>query len=542
MLNLEETREGELGRTVFTSELLAASLQSSFTGGVAIEAPEGQLVVLFKGGRPVHASGSLVPSHRLGEILQERGAVVPGVVATALAELESSEGSKPLSGALLVKHGVEPREIKLAIQEQARRRIREIWGLTEGTWKAAPGESPHMRDVGVQLDPLPLFVEDLPASISDPELRYAADRWLGKAIKLRPGGPGPVADLQAEGNVAAILRYLEKPRKPDQLERATRNRRTVRLVLRVLDLLGRLEDVPAKKAIPIPKATLLKGQAFTGYTAPGRESAAEEPATEEAPTKPTLSSEDKLLIAEIDKRHAGMGQQNHFEVLGVSQSDSSEALREKFTAMAKRFHPDSMGPNFPAETASKARELTARLNDAYQTLASKDSREQYVAMLADERIRGDMRRAELVRDAETKSEMAKVMLRKRDYEKARKLYQYCVEADPVSVIYKARLANAMYADAKFDRQEAYEKGYPLILEALKNLGESSAEVHEYAGLALKEREKLKEALHHFKEASKLDPRNTDYQREVRLLEGRIAKAKEAAKEEKKSGLGRLFKR
>ncbi|NJK88211.1 MAG: tetratricopeptide repeat protein [Myxococcales bacterium] len=163
-------------------------------------------------------------------------------------------------------------------------------------------------------------------------------------------------------------------------------------------------------------------------------------------------------------------------------------------------------------------------------------------MLADDRIRGDAQRAALVKDAETKSDMAKVLLRKKEFSKAREIFKYCTEADPVTPIYKALLAYSMYIDAGFDRDQAYEKGYPLILEALKGSSDQSATIHHYAGLILAERSKLKEALHHFRRAAELEPKNPDHQRQVRLLQGRIGKAEESSKGGTTSGLGRFFKR
>jgi curved DNA-binding protein CbpA len=303
--------------------------------------------------------------------------------------------------------------------------------------------------------------------------------------------------------------------------------------------------------VPIPKATLLKGQGFTGYggaspgPAPATRSEPEaEPKSEPEPVEPPpqeLNAETKKLFDEIRARHDGMAKQNHFEVLGMKQDAKAADIRQAFTNLARRFHPDTLGQP-PEDVGRMARELTARLNEANKVLGNDETRREYLTMLADERIRGDARRAELVRDAETKAQMGVVMLRKRDFQKARELFGYCVEADPVTASYKAQLAFAMYADRSFDRDEAFEKGYPLLLEALKSAGEGDAKIHHYTGLLLKERDRLKEALHHFKQAALIEPKNVDHKREVRLLQGRLAKDQEEDKKNQTGGLGRFFKR
>jgi len=558
-VNLAVDGEGELGRRQFVSDLIAGALQHQFTGGVAISSGDRQLAVLFKDGRPIHAKGPLVPDHRLGEVVLERGVAQQSQVASALAQLESASGTKPLSGALMVKEGLDPAEVKRAVQEQTRRRVKAALSLTEGSWKAAPGENAKMREVGVRTDPLPVLLEDLPNVMSDRELKWAADRWLGKAVRIRDGGPGPLLESRADPALPAVLRYLEKPRKPDQLERATGNRRAVRLALRLLDLLGRLEGLPVAKAVPIPKATLLKGQGFMGYgpsaaaeTLAGAPAHATEAppssgdlggATEAAPepAAPTIDRETEKLFGEIERLHAKMAEQNHFEVLGVKRDTEAADIRQAFTRLARRYHPDALGPNVSEEVATKARELTARLNEASKVLSNEKSRTQYLELLDDERIRGDLRRAERVRDAETKSQMGLVMLRKRDFEEARKLFKLCMESDPVTPTYKAHYAYAMYADRGYDRDKVFEEGYPLLLEALKAAGERDATIHHYTGLFLKERDRMKEALHHFKIAARIEPKNADHRREVRLLQSRLTKDKDDPKKGT-GGLGRFFKR
>lgn len=547
-INLATEGSGELGRKCFVSDVIAGALQFQFTGGVAITQNDQQLAILFKEGRPVHASGPLVPHFRLGEVLLGDGVALQSQVASALTQLEAMVGSKPLSGALLVKEGLDPAEVKRAVQQQTRLRIKAVLALESGEWRAAAGENARMREVGVRTDSLPMLLQDLPEVACARELKWAADKWLGKAVQLRAGGPGPLADQPFDRAVSAILRFLEKPRKPDQLERATGNRRVVRLVLRLLDLLGRLEAHPLAKSVPIARATLLKGQSITSYSSPDTAAAAptaqpEEEITEpEGPPKPPpLSARDQQKAEEIQKRHEKIGKQNHFEVLGLKQDCKGAEVKEAAKTLLGRFHPDKLPNTIPEDVRKLAGELTARINEASTALSGDEARRKYLELLNDERIRGDIRRAELVKDAETKAQMGVVMLRKRDFQQARELFRYCVDADPVTAIYKAHLAFAMHADRNFDREEAFEKGYALLLEALKAAGDRDATVHYYTGLLLKERERLKEALHHFKAAAQIDPKNVDMKREVRLLQGRLEKDKEDAKQ-KTGGLSRFLKR
>jgi curved DNA-binding protein CbpA len=545
-LSFASEREGELGR-VFASELLATAMQTAMTGELRLQSDGRSLHVFFNQGKPVTTSGDLAPDDRMGDILVERGVLRQSELKRGL-EAQSQATARPLLGAVLVRDAsLDPDEVKRAVQEQVLRRLRAAIPLTEGSWSVFPGERGPTKEIGVAADLTTFLLTEFPGLVSSAEVRDVADRLLGKAVRLREGGAGALAQT-AQAGTAALLKYLERPRKPDQLERATGARRATRIVLRQLELLGRLETLPIGRAIPIPSATLLKGQAFS-FTAPAdpdppRAATAAPPDSDDdgaAPPPPVVDADAKQLIRSIRQLHAKLGQQNHFEVLGVTERSDAKLLREQYRTLAKRYHPDSLPKTVGDDVAQMARDVAARINEAYTTLSNDRSRAEYEALLADRRIQGDARRAELVRDAEVKAQMGVVMLRKRNFAKAREYFRYATEADPVTPLYKAQLAYAMHADARFDRKEAFEKGYPLLLDALKALGDKNGQVHYWMGLMLKDQDRLKEALAHFKKAHRIDKNDTDAGREVRLVEGRLAKLADEAKKGTGS-LSRFFKR
>ncbi|NJK88210.1 MAG: hypothetical protein HC923_01660 [Myxococcales bacterium] len=191
--------------------------------------------------------------------------------------------------------------------------MKEALALEEGSYRFASGENPRTRDVGVAEDTLLFLIEDLPDVIGEDELKWVGDQWLGRAIKVKSSGAGPVALPQRDG-VMATLQYLERPRKIDQVERATKKRRAVRLTVRLLDLANRLEALPLAKAVPIPKATLLKGQGATSFgVSATTEGAAKTgdvtgsfatddlpPSAARAPQKPVIDAATRAQIAEVE--------------------------------------------------------------------------------------------------------------------------------------------------------------------------------------------------------------------------------------------------
>lgn len=542
-LEFSSERDGAFDGRVFVSDLLSTALGASFGGTIRLEHEGRSLVIALQKGRATHVSGDLVEGHKLGELLVSEGKLRSGDLEKAVAA-QAGMQPKPLLGALLVRDAkIDPADIKRAVQEQVRRRLAEVLGMEAGTWRVSPGARPPIADVGVQTELAQVFVGYLPERVSERELRAVADRLLGKAVSLRPGGAGPLA---ADPNPVArtLLGYLSRPRKPDQLERAIKNRRAVRTLLRLLDLTGRLELQPLAKAMPIQGATLLKGQAlsFGMFDTAGPEPEPEAPDAEQPKKEgPPKRSETEIKLGkEIRAFHERLGKMNHFEVLGVDQAATSETVRSAFKDLAKKYHPDALGQDVPEDLAAKAREVSSRINEAHQILSKEESRAEYVVLLSDERIKGDAKRVEAVHDAEMKSKMGLVHLRKGEFDKARAMFKTAVDKDGVTGFYKAQLAWAMYADPKFDRVEAFEKGYPMILEALQ-AKEPSADVHYWAGEMLLGQDRTKEALHHFKATLELNKNHDKAKTQKRLTESRLEREREAAAKKKKSGgFGKLF--
>lgn len=540
MIELGDSTEGTLGDGVWFSDIFYSAAKSRFTGGVLVQSDEGDRTIFFREGSPVYAGGAGFATHHIGDLLIKAGQCDQDALAKALQEQQALGEGGPLLGTLLVANAhVNPDEIKRAVRQQVSLRLALVMSQNSGTFRAAAGESPRIREIGIKTDTWPIFFSLVVRNAADGEMKAISRDLLGHSVRAKASAIPD--DFEAIGDAKRVLHYLEKPRKPDQLERALKNRKLVRGLLRALSLAGALEKLPVKKGIPIPKATLLKGQR-------GISTAELEPqprASTPAPRRSSSVSKPKKphpIVKEVDKLHAELKEKNHFEKLGATEKSTAAELRSLFTALAKKYHPDAFPNEVPEETKIKAREISATFNEAYQTLSSEEKRAEYLALLHDDRIKGDARKAELIRDAEVKNKMGVVMLRKREYQKAREFFKYSTEADPSSGEYKANLAWSMYADPAMDREEAIEQAYALLLEALKS-SQPSAQIHYYTGQVLKAQEKIPEATHHFGEALRLDRDHKEAGRELRLLKMRNKKQIEEDRNKKGgSALSRLFKR
>jgi tetratricopeptide (TPR) repeat protein len=548
MIDLTRASAGVLEPGSWFSDLLAGAIQCRFTGGVLVKTPGGDVCAFFREGQVVHCGGPGFTSHFLGEFLVQQGLVSPEALGRLVEEQVQAGASRPLLGALLVAQaGLDPAEVKRAVQAQNEARVAWMASIGEGSWQAAPGENARIRDIGVITEAWPIFYRVLGRSMAERELRLLADRLLGRAVKLsQPVSALPgLEDMPKE--LSTLLAYLDKPRKPDQLERALGDRRRARGLLRALEIFGLLETRPVAEAIPIPSATLLKGQGFPVAPGPGPAARATDPvgpapsgARETPRTVSRLSSSDQALVREVKELHKDLAHKNYFELLGAKEDTPASELRRLYTLLAKKYHPDAFPAHVPQEVQDMARDISARLNEAYQTVTHEKSRAEYLTLLADTRFKGDARKAERAREAEMKGRMGAVMLRKKDFRRARELYRLAMDFDPDCGDYKAAYAWTLFADVSYDREEGPKKAREIMTEAVR-LAPKNAQVHFWMGQILKNEDKLKEALHHFKAAHALDPKNVDAEREVRLIESR-AKKDDPSKGGALAGLGKLLKR
>ncbi len=540
MLQLSVTTSGELSADQSFGEVFLAAIIARFTGGLLLEAPGGQAALFFRGGQPTHAAGPVFQEHYIGQLLIDAGATDQAAVEAAVASQSNAPG--PLLGALLAQSsGVSQGAIKTAVIRQNQERAAFLFAAEAGTWRAASGENERIRALGVPTSGWPILFGGL-AKHGDKDLRRFSKGLLGKAVHLE-NKPAELDQFELTPLQARLLKYLEKPRKPDQLERALKDRRAVRAFLRMLQLLGGLGEVPVAKAIAIPKATLLKGADLP----PLPSSRAPEPAAQPEPVAETPKaaepavqtvSKNHPLLKEVEKLHKQLDEISHFDLLGVDEKTQPLDIRKRFTDIAKKFHPDAFPSGAPPESQEKAREISARANEAYQTLSNPSRRAEYLTLLSDHRIRGDSKRAEKVRDAEVKAKMADVLVKKREFGKARELLKLCVNNDPATPEYKATLAWAWFADPGVDRTEAQRMAQPLLQEALQS--KPSADAHYYMGQLLKEQEKVREATFHFKRATELDRKHREAARELRLITMRDKKARED--KEKPTGWSKIFKK
>lgn len=88
-----------------------------------------------------------------------------------------------------------------------------------------------------------------------------------------------------------------------------------------------------------------------------------------------LDAPARSMAEEVAERAAKLGQQNHYEVLGLPDDVPMEAIVAAFDRLSLRLHPERLPLNEAA--AEQANEVYARICEAYRTLRTPLSREAY---------------------------------------------------------------------------------------------------------------------------------------------------------------------
>lgn len=536
-IRLSEQHAGEIGvDQLWFSDLYLAAYSERLTGGILVNSPLGAMAAMFRGGSLIHLGGTGFGDDPLGNYLRTEGHLDAQTLKTVLKIQHELGEDHPPIGQLLVERGLDPADLESAVLAQMRHRLIQMLKLDEGSWQAAQGNHARTDAVAQETDSLSLFfalMEEGAGSTS--ELRVLADSLLGQAVSLNPKAKLPVLEPRSE-KLEQLLHYLQKARKPDQLERAL-GRRSVRSLLRGLQLFQGILTCPVSQAVPIAKATLLKGTSLNTQIASSR------PRSPSKTQSPPASSPDSVrqvhpLEAEVKAFVTEMRDKNHFEVLGATPKTPASDLRRLYTKLAKRFHPDAFPAHTPEDILEKARSVTARLNEAYQTLANAEQREQYLALLNDDRIRGDIRRAERIKEASIKAQMGLVMFKKREYASARNYYRFAVDNDASNAEYLTQYALCHLIDNKLARPLVLPKAQELLEKAIAAHPDHAPAFYHLGKIHLEceAPEKAKEA---FQAALSADPNHKDAARELKRL-------KQSDEDEKKKSAGsafsRLFKR
>ncbi|MBZ0271055.1 DnaJ domain-containing protein [bacterium] len=234
-------------------------------------------------------------------------------------------------------------------------------------------------------------------------------------------------------------------------------------------------------------------------------------------------------------------EQDLYGILGVTREASKLDVRRAYFALAKDFHPDTLGHLKTHPVAERAFVL---INDAYDILSSDTRRRQYDRGLRAASTHKQVEQMERKKQIHRQIDRARSLVQQGQYDAAVRLLQ------PIAVDFPdARDVRAWLVFAEFHREaEADGQARWRAEERLQTLaGEDPADdlpPYLLARIALRY-DDTRKAVTQLKKAVEINPNNIEASRELRLLAQRqhAAPKKPAPEDDDKKGLlGGIFKK
>ncbi|MES2963775.1 MAG: response regulator [Bdellovibrionota bacterium] len=125
----------------------------------------------------------------------------------------------------------------------------------------------------------------------------------------------------------------------------------------------------------------------------------------------------------LEKLFIDMEKRNYFERLGVTPKSKDADIKRNFHDLAKILHPDKLGPDTPVEVRDLARKCFSLVTTAHEVLSDASKKSEYMLEL-------EQGRAESILEAERLTQIARTLLTKGDFRKARETMNEAVVLCP----------------------------------------------------------------------------------------------------------------
>jgi curved DNA-binding protein CbpA len=575
------TASGTLVSTPLANVLIYA-LDRRLTGTLVLEEPGGtKHAVYFVAGAP-QLAGLSVPFAPLGELAVESGALARERLEPALAA--AREAQTPL-GRVLVDWGVLDEErLERLLEEQVARRVRKLadlppqsaYGYYAGTnflegvagpaapcaplaliWRLmkAKSEEERTREVVQRLGTAPLrFHQEaqLAHFQFDPRERAVVDVLAAKPQSLAELKARGLMDPQRVEELVALLALLRHFETGSGASPVGAEPRASRLPQARPSALPQTPE--PVRAAPAPVITSHPPAPPPRLATPAPQAPAPAPAATPAPAAaPTpapapAARVDDDFRRELKERAEATGL-SYYELLGVPNDAPNAAIASAFFALAKRWHPDRLGPD-NADLRDLAERVFARIAEAHQVLSDAERRKQYDELVkTGEGAADEQEQVQRLVRAATNFQKAQVLLRRNNLPAAEEAARAALADAPDEADHIALVAWLESNKPGADLKAVYKE-----IDRAARLEYQNLRVRWYRGQLLKRLGRGYAALEDFRFIVEKDPRNVDAQREIRLQEmarsgsgdapgaGKARATLSPDAPEKPGFLGKLFKK
>ncbi len=438
--------------------------------------------IQLRDGSPKLVESSLA-SESLTSLLLEQGKIRAQQREEALRLMRARE-CKELTALLTLKM-LGPKEILLALRDQAKRCLVDCFGWPGGEFEVIRGEAPAEASQLLQIDLLALAQEGI-ATHWRPDRTLTA---LEDRMRQHPRPAPPFAQarrsLAEDEPLRTLLDSLDGTLTTwDALQRA--GSPTALAAFWVLDAAGALEysvetpEIEEEVTAEAPGQELEIEIVVSGEGASGPAAEAERPAAEATGEQSAATGGDDPelvdLREEVREKHNRLREISLYELLDVERDAAPAAIKRAYIRAAKRLHPDALSRMGLDDVKQEANLVFAEIAKAYNTLLDVEQRRSYDASL-DGHSAVD---ANQVAQAEALYRKGDILLRAGNFLGAVELLEAAARLWPEESDYQSAFGWALHRKNPPETERAREH-----LEKAIALNRDNAEAHRRLGTVLK---------------------------------------------------------
>ncbi len=243
--------------------------------------------------------------------------------------------------------------------------------------------------------------------------------------------------------------------------------------------------------------------------------------------KERLSDEDREILDAILADYLGLSKRNHYEVLHIEKDIEDKDIRDAYTTMVKRYHPDKMQSRFSKEIIEKANEVMKRATEAYRTLSNFKKRKEYDKEL-ETGHKKEQRSIAMVLKAENEFAEGIAQTRHMRWQQAKEHFEAAIELLPEEGEYFGYLGWSIYNLTNQPLGERTSQARENLEKAVR-LNPRSDKSFYFLGMLLKDNDMLDKAALMFAQAFRINKNNFQAKNQLKAIQAlRSSKPKTAA--------------
>jgi len=240
-----------------------------------------------------------------------------------------------------------------------------------------------------------------------------------------------------------------------------------------------------------------------------------------------LDAEQQKRWEEVARVISMMDRQNYFEMLGVKESAEGNDISKKYMSLAKIWHPDRLPPEL-SELRPWVEEIFHLFTVASDTLGDANKRIEYQkTVMQGGGTPESERKLNVMVEAAINFQKVDVLVKRRRYDDALEICEAAMAVVRKEADYPAMTAWILLLRDGID-DEAVANRIRDLLRKTFAINPDHVHGHFVRANFLKRQGDHEKALKHFKKVSKLDPKNLEALREVRIGNMRQSRGRSSA--------------